>query len=200
MKDNIIVLENVYNKETYNSLFAALHEHEFSYFFGDSNGRFYWTSPLEKPSLVKDLCDKMLEEFSNKFSNIGQVHRMYINSQTYGLEPGPHYDAHYNDSVTVINYITDTWNITWGGETFLYDKYAYTIPEMKLDHVQTLLFDPISVDAVITPAYNRTLIFPGNQLHCVKPLSRYFAGARYTFMYKINGITVDKLMKGYNDN
>jgi len=200
MKDNIVVLENVYNKDTYNSLFTALHEHEFSYFFGDSGGRFYWTSQLEKPSLVKDLCDEMLKEFSNKFSNITVPHRTYINSQTYGLEPGPHYDAHFDESVTVINYITDTWNITWGGETFLYDKYARNIPEMKLDYVQTILFDPISVDAVITPAYNRTVIFPGNQLHCVKPLSRYFAGARYTYMYKIKGITVEELMKGYNDN
>jgi hypothetical protein len=200
MKDNVIILENVYNKNTYNRLFRELHEHQFSYFWGggDANGSLYWHSDLKNSSPVQDSCKELFEEFSKKFSiniNLGTV---YINAQTYGAEPGPHYDYHDENSVTVINYITDTWNITWGGETFLFDKYSYTKEDRKVETIQSLLFEPIPIDAVVTPAYNRSIIFPGNKLHCVRALSRYFPGTRYTYMYKLKDITLTELMKNYN--
>jgi 2OG-Fe(II) oxygenase superfamily len=200
MKNNIVVLENVYNEDTYKALFHNLQKHPFSYFWGDVAGSYYWNSHLVDDTPVQQLCDKLLEEFSSKFNNMVQPYVKYINAQTYGLEPGPHYDFHSEDAVTVINYITDTWNITWGGETFLFNNYSHNEKDASRQAVDKLLFDPISIDAVITPAYNRTVIFPSNQLHTVRPLSRFFGGSRYTYMYKIKGITVEELMKGYNDN
>jgi hypothetical protein len=200
LKKDIHILENMYNENTYRALFEKLHQHPFRYFWFDTPGGFYWNSSLEEDTPVKELCNTLLDEFTSKFDRIGDLTTSYVNAQTYGLEPGAHYDSPTTDTVTVINYITDVWNIGWGGETFIYDKYAHTVKDTEVESVQKISFEPIPVDAVVAPSYNKTLIIPGNQLHCVRPLSKNFPGSRFTYMYKLKGITVKELMEGYHGN
>lgn len=200
IKQDILTLENLYSEDVYRSLFKKLHQHPFKYFWFDTPSEFYWNSSLEEDTPVKELCKTLLDEFTSKFDRIGDLDTAYINVQTYGLEPGTHFDFPTENSVTVINYITDVWNIGWGGETFIYNKYAHSNKDIAIESVQKLLFDPITIDEVVSPSHNKTLIFPGNQLHCVRPLSKNFPGARFTYMYKLKGITVKELMKGYHGN
>jgi hypothetical protein len=194
-KDNVVVIDDFYNEERYMTLVNALRTHKFSYFWGDQHGSHYWNSQLEEDGPVKDACVDLWNDFCQKFTKHGNLAGTYINGQTFGLEPGPHYDYGQPDGITIINYITDAWNLTWGGETLIYDHYAYD--DMTLKNVDSLLFSPVTVDAAILPAYNRILAFPANQLHMVKPISRFFQGIRFTLMFKLQGITMEELMSGY---
>jgi Rps23 Pro-64 3,4-dihydroxylase Tpa1-like proline 4-hydroxylase len=194
-KDNVIVIDDFYDEEKYATLVNSLHTHKFKYFWGDQHGSHYWNSQIEEEGIVKDACVDLWNEFRKKFINHGNLSGTYINGQTFGLEPGPHYDYYSPDGITVINYITDTWNITWGGETLIYDRYAYD--DATLKDVNSLLFSPLTIDAAILPAYNRIIAFPSNQLHMVKPISRFFQGIRFTLMYKLQGVTMEQLMDGY---
>lgn len=202
MSDNIIIIDNFYQESTYQKLYSELLEHPFKYFHGDQHGSPYWNHRIvtkgervDNTSPVGDLCTELWQEFRTKFLNHGLCQESYINLQTHGLEPGPHYDYFYHDGVTVINYIGKDWDLTWGGETLVYDNYAHS--EFELKNVDRLLYDKISVDATVIPAYNRVCMFPSNQLHMVKPLSRFYSGVRYTYMYKLTGVTIDQMMDGY---
>jgi SM-20-related protein len=198
MSENIVIIDNFYNEDNYNDLFLQLRNYPFKYFWGDQHGSHYWNSQLEDNSLVRQRCDQLWSEFNSKFSYTGNLSSMYLNALTYGLEAGPHFDYEHNDGITVINYITDTWNITWGGETMIYDSFVGDSNDTEYwNDVDKLIKQPLIIDAAVLPSYNRILVFPSDQLHMVKPISRFHTGVRYTYMYKLQGITVNQLMDGY---
>jgi hypothetical protein len=198
MSDNVIVIDNFYKTGPYEELFKELHAHKFKYFWGDMSGSLYWNSQIDlsEDDTLSKLVDNHWNQFKDKFSNVGTLGRIYINGQTYGLEPGAHYDHTEEKAITVVNYITDSWNATWGGETVLYDNFA-SKDEYGPSHVEKVLKSSLRIDEAVLPAYNRILLFPANQLHVAKPLGRFFPGIRCTLMYKLTGLTIEELMEGY---
>jgi hypothetical protein len=197
MSDNVVIIDNFYKTGSCNELFKELCNHKFKYFWGDRSGTPHWNIQInlsDNNTLTKLVADHW-NQFKDRFSNVGTLGRIYINGQTYGLEPGVHFDHNEKNEITVINYITDTWNITWGGETVLYNNFASN--ETYPDNIEKVLYLPLIVDEAVIPAYNRVLLFPSNQLHVAKPLGRFFTGIRYTLMYKLSGLTIEELMEGY---
>ena len=192
-----IILENTYDHDTYKKFHQILKDSPFKYFWRDIVGSYYWNQSNPETRL-NSLIEEMWVQFSNKFSDSGKRGNTYINAQTFGLEPGAHFDTEEDNGVTVINFITDTWNITWGGETILYNFYYDDLGNDE--HIPNHFNKPITVDTTVIPAYNKTLVFPSNQLHMVKPMSRFYNGIRYTLMYKITGITFEQLKKNYNEH
>jgi hypothetical protein len=196
MKQEAVVLENFYSPENYRSLFEELHTHPFQYFWGDPTGSKYWNYQVtDEDNKVNNLSRKLFEEFKSRFTEVGDLGRAYINTTTFGLEPGAHYDYGTEDAVTVINYITNTWNISWGGETVLFDNYA--TGDNDMEKLREIGWQPLNIDKAVLPAYNRILLIPANQLHVARPLSRFFPGTRYTLMYKLTGFSVSQLMKNF---
>ena len=202
MSDRIHVIDNFYSEDTYNKLFEELMSHPMRYFWGadHAGGSPLWNTvvPDNAELPAHKLANTLWEEFQSKFDNVGEIGMRYINGQTFGIEPGLHYDYSLDGAVTVVNYITDAWNVIWGGETLFFDSYSKN--DMDLRNVWSILDKPIDIDSAVLPAYNRTVIFPANQLHHAKPLSRFHPGIRYTYMYKIGGQTVEELMAGYKGN
>ena len=191
----IHVIDNFYDEGNYAELLSRVNKLPFTFFWGDQHGSHYWNHQVDEESPVKDICKKMWEDFTGNFNRVGNLAQAYINGQTFGLEPGPHYDYGADDGVTVVNYVTDRWELHWGGETFLYDQYAFNDRELK--EVELMLLDPLHIDKAVQPRRNRIVIFPAHQLHMVKPLNRFHQGIRFTFMYKMQGITVPEIMAGY---
>jgi hypothetical protein len=188
------VLNNFYPDWLQNRLYDELKTHPFNFFWNNGLGSNFWNYQItDEDNAVTRLSNKFLEEFIKKFDgDVGDIGRCYINLQTSGLEPGPHYDYSSPDGVTVINYITDSWNISWGGETVLFDHYSVDV-DYK-DYIQETMNQPLSIEKAVLPAYNRVLLIPAHQLHVARPLSRFYIGVRYTLMYKLSGITIPELM------
>jgi len=89
--------------------------------------------------------------------------RCYMNGHTYGVEGLPHTDTE-DDGLTVLFYLTDKWNINWGGETAFYK-------------------DGEIIKAVV-PKKNRGIIFSGNIKHAARNVTYVCPGLRKTFMFK----------------
>jgi hypothetical protein len=90
--------------------------------------------------------------------------RCYANGHTYGIEGYPHTDSKRDQDVTVVIYMNKNWKREWGGETLVYDG------------------DTIVKGAL--PAFNRAMIFKGNQYHCARAVSRTCTDLRRTIMFK----------------
>ena len=138
-----IILENTYDHDTYKKFHQILKDSPFKYFWRDIVGSYYWNQSNPETRL-NSLIEDMWVQFSNKFSDSGKRGNTYINAQTFGLEPGAHFDTEEDNGVTVINFITDTWNITWGGETILYNFYYDDLGNDE--HIPNHFNKPITVD------------------------------------------------------
>lgn len=100
--------------------------------------------------------------------------RCYINAHTYGVEGYPHRDSFRPHDKTMVVYMNPEWNRDWGGETMLYTEEA-------IEHAEL-------------PRFNHALVFPGNQLHCARGVTRACPELRLTLMFKFAppGIDVDR--------
>jgi 2OG-Fe(II) oxygenase superfamily len=90
--------------------------------------------------------------------------RCYANAHTYGVEGYPHTDSRRDQDVTVVVYMNKDWKREWGGETVIYNGNDITLAS--------------------TPAFNRALIFKGNQWHCARGVTRICPDQRRTIMFK----------------
>jgi len=97
--------------------------------------------------------------------------RCYINAHTYGVDGYTHKDSHRDDEWTIVIYLIDNWNIDWAGETIVVD-------------------DGEIVKSVI-PKRNRALIFPGNNIHAARAVSRTCFSLRRTLMFKFRARRCD---------
>lgn len=97
--------------------------------------------------------------------------RCYANAHTYGVEGYPHTDSKRDQDTTVVVYMNKDWKREWGGETLIYDG------------------DTIETASV--PAFNRALLFKGNQWHCARSVTRICPDQRRTLMFKCAKIGAD---------
>lgn len=98
--------------------------------------------------------------------------RCYANTHTYGVEGYPHTDSLREHDATVVVYMNRNWKREWGGETLIYDG-------QRIEHAEL-------------PAFNRGLIFKGNQLHCARGVTRICPDQRLTLMFKCAKIGADQ--------
>lgn len=97
--------------------------------------------------------------------------RCYANAHTYGVEGYPHVDSFRDSDMTVVIYMNRAWKREWGGETVIYND------------------DKIELAAI--PAFNRAVIFNGNQSHCARGVTRICPDSRQTIMFKCAKSGVD---------
>jgi hypothetical protein len=92
--------------------------------------------------------------------------RCYVNAHTFGVEGYPHVDSTRADDKTMVMYMNKDWRREWGGETIVYDGNRIAHAEL--------------------PAYNRGIVFYGNQTHQARAVTRICPDARMTLMFKFN--------------
>jgi hypothetical protein len=97
--------------------------------------------------------------------------RCYANAHTFGVEGYPHTDSSRDQDSTVVLYLNKTWRREWGGETMVYNQDSIAHAEL--------------------PKYNTALVFPGNQWHVAKPVSRICPELRVTLMFKVAPMDAD---------
>ena len=90
--------------------------------------------------------------------------RCYANGHTFGVEGYPHSDSEREGDQTIVIYMNKVWRREWGGETMVYNDNGIVHAE--------------------SPSYNTGLVFPGNQMHVAKSVSRVCPDLRMTLMFK----------------
>ena len=90
--------------------------------------------------------------------------RCYANGHTYGVEGYPHTDSDKDGEYTIVVYMNIKWKREWGGETLIYDKNTIIHAEI--------------------PQRNMALVFPGNQCHTSRGVTRICPELRITVMFK----------------
>jgi hypothetical protein len=103
-----------------------------------------------------------------KFNHFAQhkIIRCYANGHTFGVEGSPHTDSLKPEDKTIVVYLNNNWRREWGGETLIYQ-------DDKIIHAEI-------------PKRNRALIFPGNNLHISRGVTRICPDLRITLMFKVS--------------
>lgn len=114
-------------------------------------------------SYVGEKVEELLSEL--KINDNLILRRSYVNMSHYGDMGFPHYDCGQDETdITVLYYVNNEWDYTWGGETFFYvDK------------------DP---QAVVLPKPGRVVVFPGNIEHLGGIPSRVCKVSRFSLALK----------------
>lgn len=119
-----------------------------------------------------DISDKLPESMQKVWGYISTVHfpnnrllRCYTNSHTYGIEGYPHIDSTRPQDRTIVVYMNKTWLREWGGETVIFEDNDIVHAEL--------------------PKRNKALVFPGNQYHVSRGVTRICPELRITVMFKI---------------
>jgi SM-20-related protein len=86
-----------------------------------------------------------------------------------------------------------TWNCYWSGETVFFKNEWVNNP------ADQSFYDNEIIKSVL-PRKNRMVLFEGNIVHSVRPLSKTYKDLRLTLMFKLKNISVDKLMENYRCN
>ncbi len=102
-----------------------------------------------------------------------KILRFYLNAHTFGTDGWPHTDTDRQGERTAILYLNDKWQPAWGGETAIFDARG-------------------DVSDAVLPRRNRLLVFPSDQLHAPRPLTRAFSGLRVVLVVKIGFESDDK--------
>ena len=102
------------------------------------------------------------------------------------MEAHPHTDSDETNFATVICYLTEGWNIHWGGETVFYDK-PYS---SDLTHPN---YYSAEIIKSVVPRQNRIVVFRGDILHSVRALSKSYKGTRATLMFKVQDVDIAKV-------
>lgn len=95
-----------------------------------------------------------------------QVLRFYLNAHTYGTDGWPHTDTDRGEELTMVLYLTATWQPAWCGETVVFNAQG-------------------DIEAAVLPRPNRLLSFPSDRLHAPRPLSKAFEGLRVVLVVKL---------------
>lgn len=120
------------------------------------------------PDNLKVAWDYVKEKYSLQDM---KLLRCYINAHTYGVDGYTHRDSSRDDEWTVVLYLVDNWHMDWAGETIVIENN---------DIVKSVI-----------PKRNRALIFPGNNLHAARAVSRLCYGLRRTLMFKFRAKRCD---------
>jgi Rps23 Pro-64 3,4-dihydroxylase Tpa1-like proline 4-hydroxylase len=199
----IQVLDNFYPEALINNLNKA-REYEFKFSRSDSGGHNYWTLDLygdnykeEKVtnnSFKKNEVKLLWDYFSSRFNvDISYLESCYINVLSHGVEAHPHIDFYDENSTTVILYLCETWNCYWSGETVFFKNKWVNNP------ADESFYNNEIIESVL-PRKNRMVLFEGNIVHSVRPLSKTCTDLRLTLMFKLKNISIDELMENYKYN
>ena len=199
----IEILDNFYPKELINNLDKA-RQYEFKFFRTDGDFQPYWSlnlygeeyseKKLINSSFKKDEVKLLWDYFSSRFNvDINYLETCYINGLSYGVESHPHIDFPNKNSTTVIIYLCEAWNCYWSGETVFFKNEWVNNP------ADQSFYDNEIIKSVL-PRKNRIVLFDGNIVHSVRPLSKTYKDLRLTLMFKLKNISVDKLMGNYRCN
>jgi Rps23 Pro-64 3,4-dihydroxylase Tpa1-like proline 4-hydroxylase len=208
----MIVLDNFYPQSLIDSVVLNSSNYEWKFGRSDKNDDVYWTIPVYGNNALKE--SKIESDFNHNYSfiesfkykeiencwdyiknNVGlkisdkNLNSCYLNGLTHGIEAHAHIDGSGENNVTIICYVCDSWNSHWGGDTCFYSMEYSNNPADKV-------FYSHEITKSVLPRYNRVLIFNGNIVHSVKPLSKTFKDIRKTLMFKL----VDVNMKDLHAN
>lgn len=182
MENTPTILDNFLPETIAENLFDFVNKLQWSYGWkSNPTGFAHWNCDIAKASMsngldvTKDIQDEQVlaawnfikSEYLPDYSLI----RCYANSHTFGVEGYPHTDSKRDQDITVVVYMNKNWRREWGGETLIYDG------------------DTIVKGAL--PAFNRAVIFKGNQYHCARSVSRTCPDTRRTIMFKCAKVNAD---------
>jgi Rps23 Pro-64 3,4-dihydroxylase Tpa1-like proline 4-hydroxylase len=141
--------------------------------FGFKFSNYVYDPKVNPKASYENDVPKAIKNIKNKIESLGETSnfdltRIYINAHSFGIEDNIHVDSS-GESFTCILYLCGAWYADWGGETAFFDS---------LDQ------QACSIVSSVLPKYNRMVIFDGRIPHGVRPLSRRFAGVRFTMMLK----------------
>jgi hypothetical protein len=185
----MFVIDNFFPNYLIDSVIEESKEYSWNFSRTDKNDDKYWTihifgnvflenGELSTSNFKFQEIKKCWEFIKNKFNGLvtdKNLSSCYLNGLTNGLEAHPHIDR---TNVTIICYICPLWNSHWGGETCFYDREYSTDPSDEVFYTHEIIKS-------VLPRYNRVVIFDGNIVHSVKPLSKTFKGLRQTLMFKL---------------
>ena len=127
-----------------------------------------------------DVSNRLPEPISSAWNHICAQYlheikllRCYVNAHTYGVEGYPHTDSSRPDDRTMVLYLNKEWRREWGGETMIYAGQDIVHAEI--------------------PKFNHGIIFPGNQFHVAKGVTRICPALRITLMFKFCPINLDRV-------
>lgn len=199
----IEILDNFYPKALINNL-ANPRQYEFKFIRADAENQSYWSlylygigygkENLNISNFKKDEIKLLWDYFSSRFNvDINYLETCYINGLSYGVEAYPHIDFEDKNSTTVILYLCEEWNCYWAGETVFFKNEW-------VDNPSDQSFYNNDIIKSVLPRKNRIVLFNGNIVHSVRPLSKTYKDLRLTLMFKLKNISVDKLMENYRCN
>ena len=199
----IEILDNFYPEELVNNL-AEAREYEFKFFRADCDSHLYWSlnlygeeygeNKIIHNNFKKNEVKLLWDYFSSRFNvDINHLETCYINVLSYGLEAHPHTDFQDKNSTTVILYLCEAWNCYWSGETVFFKNKWVNNPSDESFYNNEIVKS-------VLPRKNRIVLFEGNIVHSVRPLSKTYKDLRLTLMFKLKNISVDKLMENYRCN
>lgn len=201
----IQVLDNFYPQDIANQLLHYSNYLDWDLTRTDGNGDHFWTKHLygseykiegytefvPHPIEQQDVAAAW-EYFRSKYNvDHSLLHSVYCNGLTYGTEAHQHTDFNLLYGTTVVCYLCDEWNSHWSGATNFY----------------TGTYSPNFADAVyyeneiiksVLPKHNRVVVFDGNIIHSVAPLSKSCKNFRVTLMFKIKDIHFEDLIANAN--
>ena len=126
---------------------------------------------LDTSTQLPDTISLAWQYISTQFPNYRLI-RCYANSHTFGVEGYPHRDSNKPGELTLLVYMNHNWRREWGGETMVYNGN-------KIIHAEI-------------PKRNTVLIFPGDQYHVSRGLTRICPELRITVMFKMSPLaTID---------
>lgn len=154
-----------------------------------SFGQISQTSPVSTPFWMMTLTDdpffsthlksKIETAANRKFS----VQRVYANGQTFGQDGTFHQDDASDDSYSYTFCIYTNKQITAETADDIGGEFVFKIPKHQPND------DPFS-RIVVSPLYNRGILFPANYFHKGLAFNRYCKGLRVSIAWKLNLQTI----------
>ena len=187
---NIKVVDNVLDDDLTKRVYELSCSLPFKFGWSDGHYDSYWNhnifgSHKGYPSINEienPIYQEVNEVIKQKFGIDTNADRIYINCINYGSESHPHIDC--VSGTTFIFYLCPMWNVHWGGET------AFFTGEFNEDFMHPVFYETEIIKSVL-PKRNRVVIFDGNIMHSVRPLSKTFKGNRLTLMYKYENCKIN---------
>jgi Rps23 Pro-64 3,4-dihydroxylase Tpa1-like proline 4-hydroxylase len=167
-----IVEDNLYDANSSKEIFEYFKLSNWN--FDGSNGTdisLKWNYYLNyRHDIEKQLLNQsnsLLKKYN--LNNVFSLKRSYASANTYGYSGEYHVDdgaKEYNEVVTIMFYLNDTWNFDFGGETFFLNN------------------EKTEIEHAVIPKPARAVIFDGFIKHGPRPLSKVCKDMRIVLTFK----------------
>lgn len=173
------VIDNALSKASFILLSedVFIRQYQSNHGAGDATYTFKFSSSINLEE--GNIYSSAFKEIEHLFDGY-EVYRAYINAMKFGEEDSIHEDdCEVDGGLTAIIYLNDTWYPEWFGQTVLFNGTNKDRDNNYLDN---------DIIMSVLPKPNRLVMFDKEIPHCVSPMSKRFAGMRYTLMYKLRKI------------